>query len=301
MEAMEPVARIEAISLASRTLGDAAFLAGQPGERATIAGVLRIPGARGGPRPVVILLHGSGGPIAYVDAWALRLHALGWATFLVDSFSGRGLASVRDNQRALGRLVGVLDAYQALQALAQHPLVDPGRIVLMGFSRGGQCALYAAMRRFQRMHLRGGARFAGHIAFYPNCCTRYLEDEDLAPVPVRIHHGEADDFNPIAPCRAYVQRLQAAGHDVQLMAYPGAHHVFDWHGFVQPVVAPQAQSMRACRVVEAAPGVLLNELTGKLFSYSDPCVARGTTAAYHPRAAQAAIAAVAEWLGRLSR
>lgn len=297
---MEPIARTEVISLASRTLNDAEFLAGRPGEPATIAGVLRIPGAGAGPRPVVILLHGSGGPMAYVDAWALRLHAQGWATFLVDSFSGRGLTSVRDDQGALGRLAGVLDAYRALEALSRHPAVDAGRIVLMGFSRGGQCALYAAMRRFQKMHLRAAARFAGHIAFYPNCCTRYLEDEDLAPAPLQIHHGEADDFNPVEPCRAYVQRLQAAGHDVQLAAYPGAHHVFDWSGFAQPVIAPQAQSMRECRLVEAAPGVLLNERTGKPFSYADPCVTRGTTAAHHPQAAQAAIAAVAEWLGRLS-
>src|SRR5690242_3883778 len=115
---MEPIARTEVISLASRTLCDAEFLAGRPGEPATIAGVLRIPGPDAGPRPVVILLHGSGGPMAYVDAWALRLHSQGWATFLVDSFSGRGLTSVRDDQGALGRLAGVLDAYRALETLA---------------------------------------------------------------------------------------------------------------------------------------------------------------------------------------
>jgi dienelactone hydrolase len=293
--AAKPLARIEAVPFATQTVSDADFLSGAAGQDVTIAGVLRLPRTDAGRLPTVVLLHGSGGPIAYVDAWAQRLHEIGWATFTVDSFSGRGLASVRDDQAALGRLAGVLDAYRALERLSTHPLLQPSRIVLMGFSRGGQGALYAAMQRFQRQYLHGEARFAAHIAFYPNCCTRYLQDEAVT-APIRIYQGEADDFNPIDATRAYVQRLQAAGRDVQLTAYPDAHHVFDWEGFATPLKAPKAQTMRHCRVVERTPGVLLEEGSGRPFTYADPCVEQGTTVAYQPQAAQAAIRSVTDWL-----
>ena len=297
---MPIAARTEVIPLATSTPTDAGFLRGESGPAATIAGLLSLPRADAGPLPTVILLHGSGGPVAYVGAWAARLQALGWASFLVDSFSGRGLASVRGQQGALGRLVGALDAYRACERLRTHPLVDRRRIVLMGFSRGGQGALYAALRRFQRLHLRAEAAFAAHIAFYPNCCTRYLEDEDVAAAPIRIHHGEADDFNPIDASQAYVDRLRARGHDAEITRYPGAHHVFDWEGFATPVVAPGAQSMRRCRIVESRPGELVDAGTGRPFSYESPCIERGTTAAHDPGAARAALRAVEQFLARVA-
>jgi dienelactone hydrolase len=291
-------ARTEVVPFHSGTPDDAAFLTGSAGPAAIVAGVLRLARASGERQPLAVLLHGSGGVMTYVEAWAQRLLDWGWASFTLDSFSGRGLTSVREHQGALGRLVGVLDAYRALERLEQHPLIDPRRIVLMGFSRGGQAALYAALARFQRLHQRGHARYAAHLAFYPNCCTRYLDDEDLAPVPIRIHHGEADDLNPIAPCRDYATRLRAAGADVQLHAYPGAHHVFDGEQFAKAHHAPQALSMRDCRVAEVAPGQLMTCATGRPFDWNDASITRGATAAYHAEAAQAAIAAVAALLQR---
>jgi hypothetical protein len=48
------------------------------------------------------------------------------------------------NQALLGRLNFILDIYRALEVLASHPRVDPGRTALMGFSRGGQAALYSS-------------------------------------------------------------------------------------------------------------------------------------------------------------
>jgi Acetyl xylan esterase (AXE1) len=90
---------------------------------------------------------------------------LGISTFVIDGFTGRGLTVVGPNQALLGRLNLIVDIYRSLDILAQHPRVDPDRIVLMGFSRGGQAALYASLDRFNKLWNKSGVQFAGYIPF----------------------------------------------------------------------------------------------------------------------------------------
>jgi dienelactone hydrolase len=242
----------------------------------------------------VILVHGSGGVSGYVDDWAQFLNSLGVATFVFDSFTPRGIINTNNDQEQLGRLAMIVDAYRALQLLAKHPRVDPQRIALMGFSRGGQAALYASVKRFQRMHGPPGAAYAAYIAFYPPCNTTFLQGDVIAEKPVRIFHGTADNYGPVGPCRAYVERLRKAGADVRLTEFPGAQHVFDWAMLKTPLVMPQAQTTRRCQIEEASEGHLVNSETKQPFTYKDPCVERGTTIAYDADAAAGARAAVKE-------
>ena len=88
-----------------------------------------------------------------------------------------------------------------LGVLAKHPRIDPSRIVLMGFSRGGQAALFAAMKRSRQHWNKSGAEFAAYIPFYPDCMTSYRADTEVAEKPIRIFHGTPDDYNPVAPAR----------------------------------------------------------------------------------------------------
>jgi predicted dienelactone hydrolase len=143
--------RTELHPIQTLTLSDRHFLNGEAdGKPATISGEFRI--AQGGGRlPVVVLMHGSGGMGPNIEMWASELNAIGISTFAIDGFTGRGLTSVSMNQALLGRLNFILDIYRALEILAQHPRVDSSRIALMGFSRGGQAALYASLKRFHRM------------------------------------------------------------------------------------------------------------------------------------------------------
>lgn len=201
-----------------------------------------------------------------------------------DSFSPRGLVTTADDQSQLGRLAMVVDAYRALAILSRHPRIDPSRIGLMGFSRGGQAALYASLKRFQRMHAPADAAFALFMAFYPECVTRYREDDDVVDAPIRVFHGTDDDYNPIAPCRDYVERLRRAGKDARLVEFPGAHHVFDAASLKSPVKLPNAQTLRRCRIEEEAEGRLIDTQTKQPFTYSAPCVERGPTLAYDPGA-----------------
>jgi len=62
----------------------------------------------------------------------------------------------------LPRLAQAEDAFRALAILSKHPRIDPARIMVMGFSRGGQNALYASLKRFHRLHASPGTEFAAY-------------------------------------------------------------------------------------------------------------------------------------------
>ena len=290
-------ARTELQQIQTLTLSDQQFLTGDSnGKPVTITGQLRI--AQGSGRlPVVVLQHGSGGFLANIELWSRELNEMGISTFALDGFTGRGLTEVNTNQALLGRLNFILDIYRALEVLAQHPRVDTGRIALMGFSRGGQAALYASLTRFQRMWNKSGVEFVAYLPFYPDCMTTYISDTEVESRPIRIFGGMPDDYNPIAVCKAYVERLKAAGRDVELTEYPNASHAFDNPLGAQPAaVSPKAESVRNCRIREEAGGVLINAATNQPFSYKDACVELGPHLGHDPSAAKAATIAVRTFL-----
>lgn len=269
----ELAARTELYSIPTLTLSDSHFLKGEAdGTPVTISGQFRI--ARGAGRlPVVVLMHGSGGMGPNIEMWSDEFNAMGISTFAIDGFTGRGLTSTSANQALLGRLNFILDIYRALDILAKHPRVDPERIVLMGFSRGGQAALYASLKRFHKMWNKSGVQFAAYIPFYPDCATTFIADADVADRPIRIFQGAADDYNPVAPCKAFVARLRAAGHDVELTEYPNVWHAFDNPlGSTTPYISKGGQTVRHCSIKEEPEGLLINAATKQPFTYKDPCV-----------------------------
>ena len=287
-------ARAELHPIATLTISDEALLAGDAsqGRPTTIAVNLRLP-PQAGRLPAVVLIHGSGGISSNIDLWEHELNALGIATVAIDGFTGRGIVSTSTNQATLGRLNMSLDAYRVLEMLAHHPRIDPQRIALMGFSRGGQGTLYASLKRLHGLWNHSGIDFAAYVPFYPDCMTTYRDDANVADRPIRIFHGTPDDYNPVAPCRAYVQRLRAAGHDVALTEYPNAQHGFDGPLLSPtPVVATGSQTVRACRIHEDAEGRLINDATGARFTYQDACVQTGPHVGYDAEATTAVRAAV---------
>ncbi|HEY3045967.1 MAG TPA: dienelactone hydrolase family protein [Polaromonas sp.] len=291
------VARMEIHSFQSTTLTDQEFLSDRKeGKPVTLAGELRLPRPGNDRLPVVVLLHGSGGIGGSVTDWEQYLNGMGVATFVIDSFTARGIVSTVNDQSQLGRLAMTIDAYRALDLLAKHPRVDPARIALMGFSRGGQPALYASMKRFQRMHGPAGQEFAAYIPFYAACGTSYRDDEDVTDKPIRLFHGSADDYAPVAPCRTYVERLKAKGKDIQLTEYAGAGHIFDGQALKKPLKLEKAPTTRQCQLAEAQDGVVINAKTKQPFTYADPCVEYGPTVAYDEKASTEARKAIREFV-----
>jgi dienelactone hydrolase len=285
----QSVVRTEIHPIATQTLSGADFLNGkQDAPRAMIGGELRIPTFGNNRLPAVVLVHGSGGVGSNVVEWAAELNRLGVAVFILDTFTGRGITSTVADQTLLSSLAMLYDSYRALELLAKHPRIDPERIAIMGFSKGAVAALYSSMTRFHEFYGPKGVQFAAHLAFYAPCNVAYIDDTKLAAKPIRLFHGIADDYVPVAPCRDYAARLKRAGVDVVLHEYPDAHHGFDASALRAPVRLAQAITARKCRLAEEPRAALINSDTGKPFDMGDSCLERGTTVAHNAEATASA-------------
>jgi dienelactone hydrolase len=209
------------------------------------------------------------------------------ATFRLDSFGGRGIDHVLTDQSRLSLFAQFYDTYRAVDVLAAHPGIDPSRIAVMGFSRGGSAALYTSMYRFQHLHGPTKTRIAAHLPFYPACNIQFIGELDVANAPIREFHGTADDATLAATCRDYITRVNAAGKDAFMTEYPGAHHGFDDPNARPGLVNQSEQTSRNCQRREE-DGKIVNVETGKPFTWNDSCVEFGPTSGYDKAATEAA-------------
>ena len=298
--AAQAIFRTEVYPVQTVTLGTADFLLGKKdGKPTMIAGELRIPKPGTDRLPAVVLVHGSGGIGFNSGMWADELNKAGLATFVVDSFTGRGITQTVTDQSQLSSYAMMNDAFAALAVLARHPRIDPGKIAVMGFSKGAVPSIYASMNRFQSAYAPDGAGFAAYIGFYTPCNVALIGDEKVGTRPIRLYHGLADDWVPVGPCRDYVARLKRAGADISLVEYPGAYHAFDNQMIPGTMQLPQALTGRKCRFEEKQPGVIINNDTGQPATANDSCIERGATIAYNAEATAAARKDVVEFLTNL--
>jgi dienelactone hydrolase len=205
-----------------------------PKDPVMISGTLSMPAQkspyqRGGKVPAVILMHGTGGIMHDREpAWAQRLNGMGIAAFYVDSFTGRGVKppNYAGSPNFIATVAHVVDAWQALLVLAHHPGIDANRVVVMGFSRGGEVALTSMFDRFRSGSLDDASlRFAGHIAFYPYCALHY-RGKAVTTAPLLMLLGGADDMTSPEACRRQADWL-GTRTSVRTVTFPGANHDFD--------------------------------------------------------------------------
>jgi dienelactone hydrolase len=255
----QAIFRTEVYPVHTVTLSTADFLLGKKdGKPAMIAGELRIPKPGTDRLPAVVLVHGSGGVGFNTGMWVDDLNKAGFATFVTDSFTGRGITNTITDQSQLSSYTMMNDAFAALAVLAKHPRIDPDKIAVMGFSKGAIPSVYASMNRFQNAYASEGATFAAYIGFYTPCNTALIDDEKVSAKPIRLYHGIADDWVPVGPCRDYVARLKKAGANIDLVEYPGATHAFDYQSIPGTMQLPQAVTARKCRFEEKQLGAIIN-------------------------------------------
>ena len=172
-------------------------------------------------RGAVVALHGCGGAFAARDAqWTAALLAAGQVVLFPDSFASRGLGSqcrVKQSER-IATSSG-LRRHDAIAAGAWLARQEGRPVALLGWSDGGSTVLAVA----RAGHGLPAGVFRRFIAFYPGCRGAAAAAEWAAAGPVDILMGAADDWTPIAPCRALADRAAR----VRLHAFAGAYHDFD--------------------------------------------------------------------------
>lgn len=242
---------------------DPAFLdtLGKAPERAVDGGFLAPD--RPPPWPAVVILHQSLGQGRQDRHYAETLAAAGYAVMAVDSFSARGVERTIEDQSAVSESAMIADAYGALNVLARDRRIDGRRVAVLGFSKGGVAAFYAAMADVAAK-TGAGQRFAAHVAFYP-WCGLVLRRPVTTGAPILVLAGAADDVAPPAFCRDRIDEMRAADPAARadLVVYPGARHAFDhpllsWFGRLPA----GGQMPRECLIVEAAPGRFVERKTG---------------------------------------
>ena len=208
-----------------------------------------------------------------------------------------------------GSIVLVVGLLRLAHSVHPFTVGAQGEVVILvresEVTMGGRTTLWASYARFRTRWSRAdGPQFAAYLPFYPAVSwLRIRGDEDVAPQPIRIFQGGADDWTPLAPIDAYVKRLRAAGRqNISLVEYEGAHHGFDNPRGAYPSTRyAEAANPSRCVFVEQADGSFLEAETGRPLALDLPCTSRGATTGYHPQAYEKAIRDVKAFLTEVFR
>ena len=179
-------------------------------EKIALRGHLALPPGAQGRVPAMIIAHASGGLSSREERWASFFTEHGIAAFRIDYFGPRGISGTSRFQP-----VPHHDAVDALRLLATHPRIDPARIGIIGFSRGGSIAVNAASRE----------GFAAHVGLYPSCTAAAVRGSSKAPVLILL--AKLDELVSVSSCEVLAKEARRDGRHVELKVYETAHHGWD--------------------------------------------------------------------------
>jgi dienelactone hydrolase len=170
-------------------------------------------------RPGVLVIHGGSGLDAHAKGRAERFAKLGYVAFAADLFG-----AVKGREQVLGALMGLRSDRAAmgrrvqagLDALRAQPRCD-GQVAAVGYCFGGLAALEAA---------REGVSLDAAVSVHGALTTTKAAGAGGIRPRVLVCHGALDPHCPLPQVTAFVDEMNAAGADWQLIAYGGAMHGF---------------------------------------------------------------------------
>jgi hypothetical protein len=188
-----------------------------------------VPVTKGKAKGTVVFSHGNAGSVAHHFGFVSWLPAAGYHVFLYD-YRGYGKSAGKVARKGM-----IEDVAAAFAHVASRKEVDPGILLSLGHSLGGAKSV-AALAGQRPRGLRGVATI-GAFASYRTVAQAWagktgaslVTDEfapkdlvaKLAPVPVLVIHGEADEVVPFAEG----ETLAAAAHEPkQFWKVPGGRH-----------------------------------------------------------------------------
>lgn len=150
------------------------------------------------------------GPFTFGRAW-----------FPIDIVRIQEAAGMRD-LKALAELMtpGIEAAGQALLRAIEKLDVDPGKLVLGGFSQGAMMATWAFLHLNPRA--RGLAVLSGGLAGRPAWAQRFADFDDAKAF---IAHGRMDPVVPFVLGERLKDAMREAGWDVEFQEFDGGHEI----------------------------------------------------------------------------
>jgi len=172
-------------------------------------------------RPGILVVHGGAGLDGHARDRARRFAEAGFVAFACDMY-GDGVAG--DRQRIMARIADLRTtpgrlcrrAQAGLEELVAHPTVD-GRVAAVGFCFGGMTVLELA---------RAGADLAGVVSVHGSLEASRPAEAGAVKAKVLVCHGALDPHVPLTQVNAFIDEMNRAGADWQLIAYGNAMHGF---------------------------------------------------------------------------
>lgn len=232
-----------------------------------LEGLLFRPAAMTGPVPLIVEIHGgpTGAWVERFDPLSDFLLAQGWAVFQpnIRGSTGYGTSFAGANKNDMGG-ADYRDIMSAVDKLLSTGQFDPGRMVLMGYSYGGEMAAFVEGKTDRFKAVVSGAPvidqqseygteddswydrwFYGKPWEHPDDAWRQspLALASRARSPFLLIQGEADKVDPPGQSQEMYRALRQSGVHVELIQYPREDHgplagvmsgfpsQEPWHGF----------------------------------------------------------------------
>lgn len=175
------------------------------------------------PKPAILIAPDWCGRTKYFCDKAIQMAELGYIGFACDIYGNKQTAETTTDKRALmyplreNRKECILRMQSAFNALVAHPLVDPNKIIAIGYCFGGMCVLDLA---------RSGVDVKGVISFHGLLDSINPPLKQSMTSKVLVLHGYEDIFVSPVQMIAFADEMSKANVDWQIHTYGGVQHNF---------------------------------------------------------------------------